>query len=185
MQVIGDGAITGGMAYEAMNHAGFLDTNMIVILNDNQQVAQSMKYSAMKHLSQVARLHPPIPQRLLTCPAHYSAWLPAWLPAWPANTTARRVTLPCPACHQTQVSLPTQYNGKNQEPVGALSSTLARLQVLGQGTCTDAVCRDRPAQLALWLCTQQPASAHLRRLPNRSSPSLWRHSGQPATARAA
>ena len=28
-----------------------------------------------------------------------------------------------------QVSLPTQYNGKNQEPVGALSSTLARLQV--------------------------------------------------------
>lgn len=36
--VIGDGAITGGMAYEAMNHAGFLDTNIIVILNDNQQV---------------------------------------------------------------------------------------------------------------------------------------------------
>ena len=36
--VIGDGAITGGMAYEAMNHAGFLDTNMIVVLNDNQQV---------------------------------------------------------------------------------------------------------------------------------------------------
>jgi 1-deoxy-D-xylulose-5-phosphate synthase len=36
--VIGDGAITGGMAYEAMNHAGFLDKNMIVILNDNQQV---------------------------------------------------------------------------------------------------------------------------------------------------
>jgi 1-deoxy-D-xylulose-5-phosphate synthase len=61
--VIGDGAITGGMAYEAMNHAGFLDKNMIVVLNDNQQV-----------------------------------------------------------------SLPTQYNGKNQDPVGALSSTLARLQ---------------------------------------------------------
>ena len=36
--VIGDGAITGGMAYEAMNHAGFLDKNMIVVLNDNQQV---------------------------------------------------------------------------------------------------------------------------------------------------
>lgn len=61
--VIGDGAITGGMAYEAMNHAGFLDSNMIVILNDNQQV-----------------------------------------------------------------SLPTQYNGQNQDPVGALSSALARLQ---------------------------------------------------------
>ena len=38
VSVIGDGAITGGMAYEAMNHAGFLDKNMIVILNDNQQV---------------------------------------------------------------------------------------------------------------------------------------------------
>ncbi len=38
--VIGDGAITGGMAYEAMNHAGFLDKNMIVILNDNQQVGE-------------------------------------------------------------------------------------------------------------------------------------------------
>lgn len=33
------------------------------------------------------------------------------------------------ACLRLQVSLPTQYNGKNQEPVGALSSTLARLQV--------------------------------------------------------
>ena len=39
ISVIGDGAITGGMAYEAMNHAGFLDTNMIVVLNDNQQVS--------------------------------------------------------------------------------------------------------------------------------------------------
>jgi len=61
--VIGDGAITGGMAYEAMNNAGYLDTNMIIILNDNQQV-----------------------------------------------------------------SLPTQYNSLNQDPVGALSSTFARLQ---------------------------------------------------------
>ena len=41
--VIGDGAITGGMAYEAMNHAGFLDTNMIVILNDNQQVRYCLR----------------------------------------------------------------------------------------------------------------------------------------------
>lgn len=63
ISIIGDGAITGGMAYEAMNNAGFLDTNMIIILNDNQQV-----------------------------------------------------------------SLPTQYNSLNQDPVGALSSTFARLQ---------------------------------------------------------
>jgi len=63
ISIIGDGAITGGMAYEAMNNAGYLDTNMIIILNDNQQV-----------------------------------------------------------------SLPTQYNALNQDPVGALSSTFARLQ---------------------------------------------------------
>lgn len=37
--VIGDGAITGGMAYEAMNSAGYLNSRMIVILNDNGQVS--------------------------------------------------------------------------------------------------------------------------------------------------
>lgn len=34
--VIGDGALTGGMAYEALNHAGDHDGNFIVILNDNE-----------------------------------------------------------------------------------------------------------------------------------------------------
>ena len=33
--VIGDGALTGGMAYEALNHAGHLRTPLLVILNDN------------------------------------------------------------------------------------------------------------------------------------------------------
>lgn len=37
--VIGDGAMTAGQAYEAMNNAGYLDCNMIVILNDNKQVS--------------------------------------------------------------------------------------------------------------------------------------------------
>jgi 1-deoxy-D-xylulose-5-phosphate synthase len=37
--VIGDGAITGGMAYEAMNSAGYLQNRMIVVLNDNGQVS--------------------------------------------------------------------------------------------------------------------------------------------------
>jgi len=35
------------MAYEAMNHAGFLDKNMIVILNDNQQVCSSFRSAAL------------------------------------------------------------------------------------------------------------------------------------------
>ncbi len=33
--VIGDGALTGGMAFEALNHAGVSDTNLLIILNDN------------------------------------------------------------------------------------------------------------------------------------------------------
>ena len=34
--VIGDGAITGGMAFEALAHAGHTRPNMLVVLNDNQ-----------------------------------------------------------------------------------------------------------------------------------------------------
>ncbi|MBE3582077.1 MAG: 1-deoxy-D-xylulose-5-phosphate synthase [Thermoanaerobacteraceae bacterium] len=34
--VIGDGALTGGMAFEAMNHAGHLGTDLLVVLNDNE-----------------------------------------------------------------------------------------------------------------------------------------------------
>ncbi len=33
--VIGDGALTGGMAFEGLNHAGVSDTNIVIILNDN------------------------------------------------------------------------------------------------------------------------------------------------------
>jgi len=34
--IVGDGGITGGMTFEAMNHAGALKTDMLVILNDNE-----------------------------------------------------------------------------------------------------------------------------------------------------
>lgn len=34
--IIGDGAMTAGMAFEAMNHAGEIKSNLLVILNDNQ-----------------------------------------------------------------------------------------------------------------------------------------------------
>src|SRR5210317_2208546 len=34
--VIGDGSMTGGMAFEALNQAGHLDKNLIVVLNDNE-----------------------------------------------------------------------------------------------------------------------------------------------------
>lgn len=35
LSVIGDGSLTGGMAYEALNNASNLKTNFIVVLNDN------------------------------------------------------------------------------------------------------------------------------------------------------
>src|SRR5699024_1158859 len=34
--VIGDGALTGGMAFEALNHIGSLGRDLVVILNDNE-----------------------------------------------------------------------------------------------------------------------------------------------------
>lgn len=41
--VIGDGAMTGGMAFEALNHAGHLGTKLTVILNDNEMsIAQNV-----------------------------------------------------------------------------------------------------------------------------------------------
>ena len=36
VSVIGDGAMTAGMAFEALNHGGSLDPNMLVVLNENQ-----------------------------------------------------------------------------------------------------------------------------------------------------
>jgi 1-deoxy-D-xylulose-5-phosphate synthase len=39
--ISGDGSLTGGMAYEAMNNAGLLKKDMIVILNDNEMVSLS------------------------------------------------------------------------------------------------------------------------------------------------
>jgi 1-deoxy-D-xylulose-5-phosphate synthase len=36
ISVIGDGALTGGMAYEALNNAAQLKTNFIIVLNDNE-----------------------------------------------------------------------------------------------------------------------------------------------------
>jgi 1-deoxy-D-xylulose-5-phosphate synthase len=46
--VIGDGAITGGMAWEGINHAGHLKSkNLIVILNDNGQVSLPTFYNSV------------------------------------------------------------------------------------------------------------------------------------------
>lgn len=41
--VVGDGSLTGGMSYEAMNNAGLLKKNLIVVLNDNHMASLSSK----------------------------------------------------------------------------------------------------------------------------------------------
>jgi len=46
--VIGDGALTGGMSFEALNHAGHAQKNMIVILNDNK-MSISENVGALQH----------------------------------------------------------------------------------------------------------------------------------------
>jgi 1-deoxy-D-xylulose-5-phosphate synthase len=61
--VIGDGALTGGLAYEAINNAGQLGTNFIVILNDNEMsiapnvgsIASYLSVLRSKPLSTTAR----------------------------------------------------------------------------------------------------------------------------------
>lgn len=49
--VIGDGSMTGGLAYEALNNAGKENTNLIVILNDNQMSIDTNVGAMSKHLS--------------------------------------------------------------------------------------------------------------------------------------
>lgn len=49
--VIGDGSITGGLAYEALNNAGRENTNLIVILNDNQMSIDTNVGAVSKHLN--------------------------------------------------------------------------------------------------------------------------------------
>lgn len=49
--VIGDGALTGGMAYEALNNASRLDSNFIIVLNDNNMSISENVGGMSRHLS--------------------------------------------------------------------------------------------------------------------------------------
>lgn len=51
--VIGDGAITAGMAFEALNHAGALHTDMLVILNDNEMSISKNVGALNNHLARI------------------------------------------------------------------------------------------------------------------------------------
>lgn len=51
--VIGDGALTGGMAYEALNNAARMDTNFIIILNDNNMSISENVGGVSKYLNNI------------------------------------------------------------------------------------------------------------------------------------
>ena len=51
--IIGDGSLTGGMAYEALDHAGHLGLNMTVILNDNNMSIDNNVGSMSEYLTRV------------------------------------------------------------------------------------------------------------------------------------
>ena len=54
--VIGDGALTGGMAWEALNNVGQLKTNLIVVLNDNEMSISKNVGAMSTHLSKLRML---------------------------------------------------------------------------------------------------------------------------------
>ncbi|MBR1771512.1 MAG: 1-deoxy-D-xylulose-5-phosphate synthase [Lachnospiraceae bacterium] len=53
VSVIGDGSLTGGMAYEALNNAAKLETNFIVILNDNKMSISENVGGVSKYLNNI------------------------------------------------------------------------------------------------------------------------------------
>ncbi len=53
VSVIGDGSLTGGLAYEALNNASKLDTNFIIILNDNEMSISESVGGMKKYLNSV------------------------------------------------------------------------------------------------------------------------------------
>ena len=55
--VIGDGSLTGGMAYEALNYAGHTKTNLMVVLNDNE-MSIDRNVGALSHNLSRVRLDP-------------------------------------------------------------------------------------------------------------------------------
>jgi len=53
ISVIGDGSLTGGMAYEALNNAAKLETNFIIILNDNNMSISENVGGMSKYLNNI------------------------------------------------------------------------------------------------------------------------------------
>ncbi len=87
--VIGDGSMSAGMAYEAMNNAGALKSRMIVILNDNDMSISPPVGALSKHLTKIVSSNPYIDARDMA--KQFSSFLPKPLKeaARKAEETAR------------------------------------------------------------------------------------------------
>ena len=66
--VIGDGSLTGGMAFEALNHAGHLKSGIIVVLNDNEMSISKNIGALSAHLNKIMT----VSYTHLTLPTIYS-----------------------------------------------------------------------------------------------------------------
>lgn len=55
--IIGDGAMTGGLAFEAMNHAGVANSNLLIILNDNNMSIDPNVGALKDYLTDITTSH--------------------------------------------------------------------------------------------------------------------------------
>lgn len=107
ISVIGDGAMTAGQAYEAMNNSGYLDSNLIVVLNDNKQVS--------------------LPTATLDGPATPVGALSSALSKLQASTKFRKL-------REAAKSITKQIGGKTHE-VAAKVDEYARGMISASGSC--------------------------------------------------
>ncbi|XXG63564.1 hypothetical protein AAC387_Pa05g1720 [Persea americana] len=107
ISVIGDGAMTAGQAYEAMNNSGFLDSNLIIVLNDNKQVS--------------------LPTATLDGPATPVGALSSTLSKLQASTEFRKL-------REAAKSITRQIGGKTHE-IAAKVDEYARGMISASGSC--------------------------------------------------
>ena len=73
--VVGDGALTGGMCYEALNDAGQSGTRLIVVINDNE-MSISHNVGALSNYLTGLRSRAPTAPSSAACGALWSAFRP-------------------------------------------------------------------------------------------------------------
>ncbi len=111
--VIGDGAITAGMAFEAMNHAGDIKPDLLVVLNDNEMSISENVGALNNHLAQLlsgklystlregGKRSSPGCRRLKSCLSVPKSISKGWwcrarcLKSWALTTLARWMAMTC------------------------------------------------------------------------------------------